>query len=92
MTTELRELLAAFVMSYAWEIQKGEQPSAARMARKATDWRWSSAREHCAGKDTGGVLCLDVWHHLFGNPAVAAEAWTTFLDGPEEEEIGRAHV
>ena len=27
----------------------------------------------------------DVWRHLFGNPAVAAEAWTTFLDGPEEE-------
>ena len=40
---------------------------------------------HCAGKDAGGVLCLDVWRHLFGNPAVAAEAWTTFVEGPEEE-------
>ena len=60
-------------------------PVRARMARKATDWRWSSARAHCAGKDAGGVLCLDVWRHLFGNPAVAAEAWTTFLEGPEEE-------
>ena len=28
---------------------------------------------------------MDVWRHLFGNPAAAAEAWTTFLDGPEEE-------
>ena len=28
---------------------------------------------------------MDVWRHLFGNPAVAAEAWTEFLDGPEEE-------
>ena len=60
-------------------------PVRARMARKATDWRWSSARAHCAGKDAGGVLCLDVWRHLFGNPAVAAEAWTTFLEGPAEE-------
>ena len=60
-------------------------PVRAHMAKKATDWRWSSARAHCAGKDAGGVLCLDVWRHLFGNPAVAAEAWVTFLDGPEEE-------
>ncbi len=64
-------------------------PVRARMARKATDWKWSSARAHCAGKDAGGVLCLDVWRHLFGNPpgnlAGAAEAWTEFLDGPEEE-------
>ena len=64
-------------------------PVRAKMARKATDWRWSSARAHCAGKDAGGVLCLDVWRHLFGDPAVdpagAAAAWTEFLDGPEEE-------
>ena len=33
----------------------------------------------------GGVLCLDVWRHLFGNPAVAAAAWTGFLEGPAEE-------
>ena len=58
-------------------------PVRAKMARKATDWKWSSAKAHCAG--AGGVLCLDVWRHLFGNPAVAAEAWTEFLDGPEEE-------
>ena len=60
-------------------------PVRAHTARKAKDWRWSSARAHCAGKDAGGVLCLDVWRHLFDNPAVAAEAWVTFLDGPEEE-------
>ena len=60
-------------------------PARARIARKTADWRWSSARAHCAGKDAGGVPCLDVWRHLFGNPAVAAEAWTTFLEGPEEE-------
>ena len=64
-------------------------PVRAKMARKATDWRWSSARAHCVGKDAGGVLCLDMWRHLFGNPAVdpagAAAAWTEFLDGPEEE-------
>ena len=35
--------------------------------------------------DADGVLCLDVWRHLFGNPSVAAEAWTTFLEGPIEE-------
>ena len=45
--------------------------------------RWSSARAHCAGKDAGGVLCWDMWRHLFGDPAVAA--WMTFLEGPEEE-------
>ena len=28
---------------------------------------------------------MDVWRHLFCNPAVAAEAWTTFLEGPIEE-------
>ena len=64
-------------------------PVRAKMARKATDWRWSSARAHCAGKDAGGILCLDMWRHLFGDPAVdpagAAAAWTEFLDGPEEE-------
>ena len=64
-------------------------PVRAKMARKATDWEWSSARAHCAGEDAGGVLCLDVWRHLFGNPpgdpAGAAEAWTEFLDGPAEE-------
>ena len=60
-------------------------PVRARMARKATDWEWSSARAHCAGEDAGGVLCLDVWRHLFGNPAVSAEAWTEFLEGPAEE-------
>ena len=60
-------------------------PVRAHMARKATDWAWSSARAHGAGEDAGGVLCLDVWRHLFGNPAVAAEAWTEFLEGPEEE-------
>ena len=69
-------------------------PVRAKMARKAKDWRWSSARAHCAGKDAGGVLCLDVWRHLFGNPAVAAEAWTEFLDGPEEvrQNAGRRAV
>ena len=60
-------------------------PVRAHMARKATDRAWSSARAHCAGKDAGGVLCLDVWRHLFGNPAVAAEAWKEFLEGPMEE-------
>ena len=60
-------------------------PVRAKMAKKATDWKWSSARAHCAGEDAGGVLCLDVWRHLFGNPAVAAEAWTEFVEGPAEE-------
>ena len=60
-------------------------PVRAHMARKATDWKWSSARAHCAGETAGGVLCLDAWRHLFGNPAVAAEAWKEFLEGPIEE-------
>ena len=55
------------------------------LRKKATDWKWSSARAHCAGENAGEVLCLDVWCHSFGNPAVAAEAWTEFLDGPAEE-------
>ena len=42
-------------------------------------------RAHGAGEDAGGGLCLDVWRHLFGNPAVAAEAWKEFLEGPIEE-------
>ncbi len=60
-------------------------PVRAHLARKATDWCWSSARAHCAGESLGGVLCLDVWRHLFGNPLVAAEAWQVFLEGPLEE-------
>ena len=60
-------------------------PVRAHMTKKATDWKWSSARAHCAGEDAGGVLCLDRWRHLFGNPAVAAAAWTEFLEGPAEE-------
>ena len=64
-------------------------PVRARLKKKATDWQWSSARAHVAGEDAGGVLCLDVWRHLFGNPAGdpagAAEAWKEFLDGPAEE-------
>ena len=30
-------------------------------------------------------FAVDVWRHLFGNPAVAAEAWTEFFEGPAEE-------
>ena len=64
-------------------------PVRAHLTKRASDWKWSSARAHCAGEDAGGVLCLDVWRHLFGNPAGdpagAAEAWKEFLDGPAEE-------
>ncbi len=60
-------------------------PVRAHLVRRATEWKWSSARAHCAGTNAAGVLCLDVWRHLFGNPAAAAEAWTTFLEGPAEE-------
>ena len=64
-------------------------PVRAHLTKRASDWKWSSARAHCAGEDAGGVLCLDVWRHLFGNPAGdpagAAETWKEFLDGPAEE-------
>ena len=58
----------------------GNNPVRAHLARRVN----SSARAHGAGDDASGVLCLDVWRHLFGNPGVAAEAWTTFLEGIEE--------
>ena len=52
----------------------GNNPVRAHLARRVKEWKWSSARAHGAGDDAGGVLRLDVWRHLFGNPGVAAEA------------------
>ena len=60
-------------------------PVRAGLVRRAMDWKWSSARAHCFGDAAGGVLCLAVWEHLFGNPLLAAAAWATFLEGPVVE-------
>ena len=35
-------------------------PVRAKLVKRAERWEWSSARAHCAGKNAGGVLCLDV--------------------------------
>ncbi len=55
------------------------------MARRAMDWKWSSARAHCFGESLEGRLCLEVWQHVFHNPATAAADWAAFLDGPVVE-------
>ena len=59
-------------------------------AEQACHLHWDRKGQRATGgldglDDADGVLCLDVWRHLFGNPSVAAEAWTTFLEGPIEE-------
>jgi putative transposase len=61
-------------------------PVRARLAKRADDWRWSSAPAHFAGKDPDNLLCFDRWQDLFGDPETIAEKWRQFVDGPIQEE------
>lgn len=44
-------------------------PVEAGLVQRAQHWAWSSARAHCANEDHDGLLTLDIWQHIFGNPA-----------------------
>ena len=65
-------------------------PVRPKLVAKAAEWEWSSAAAHAAGDDMDGLLCLDVWRELFGNPERAAEAWVEYLEGPGEEAAANA--
>jgi putative transposase len=60
-------------------------PVRPKLVKRAADWEWSSAAAHAAGTDMDGLLCLDVWRELFGQPERAAEAWVEYVEGPGEE-------
>jgi hypothetical protein len=60
-------------------------PVRAKLARRAEDWQWSSAAAHFAGSDASGLLCLERWSELFGNPSTIAEDWRVFVEGPGAE-------
>lgn len=57
----------------------------AGLVKRARRWRWSSAAAHGKGSDEDGVLCLDRWRWMFGNPETIVEEWTRYLDAPREE-------
>jgi REP element-mobilizing transposase RayT len=61
-------------------------PVRAGLVGKAEKWRWSSARAHALGADPDGLLCLDIWREVFGNPSTIVEAWRDFVEGPLIEE------
>lgn len=61
-------------------------PVLRKLARRARDWRWSSARAHLAGRDDHVVRVKSLLER--------ARNWRTFLDEPltaEEREAIRAH-
>jgi putative transposase len=60
-------------------------PVRARLVSRAERWDWSSARAHALGADAEGLLCLEIWREVFGNPATIVENWRAFLEGPLEE-------
>jgi REP element-mobilizing transposase RayT len=60
-------------------------PVRAKLARRAEDWQWSSAAAHFAGSDASGLLCLERWSTVFGNPSTIAEDWRVFVEGPGAE-------
>ena len=57
----------------------------AGLVGKAEKWRWSSASAHALGADPDGLLCLDIWREVFGNPSTIVEDWRMFVEGPLEE-------
>ncbi len=67
-------------------------PVRAKLVKKAERWEWSSAAAHCAGDDMGGLLCLDVWRHVFGRPETIGEDWREYLMGPAASESDVAVV
>ena len=48
------------------------------MARRAQDWRWSSARAHLAGRDDDVVRLAPLLDRVAD--------WRSFLDGPTDDE------
>ena len=60
-------------------------PVRAGLVGKAEKWRWSSAQVHALGADPDGLLCLEIWREVFGNPATIVEDWRMFVTGPLEE-------
>ncbi len=62
-------------------------PVRAKLVKRAECWEWSSAAAHCAGDDMGGLLCLDVWRHVFGRPETIAEDWREYLAGPSDSDV-----
>ena len=59
-------------------------PVRARLVSRAEKWRWSSAGAHALGVDPAGLLCLDIWRQMFGNPATIVEDWRAFVEAPLE--------
>lgn len=57
----------------------------AGLVKRARRWKWSSAAAHWAGRDEDGVLCLERWRWMFGNPETIVEEWDRYLEGPGEE-------
>jgi REP element-mobilizing transposase RayT len=60
-------------------------PVRARLVGRAEKWRWSSASAHALGADPDGLLCLEIWREVFGNPSTIVEDWRMFVEGPLEE-------
>jgi putative transposase len=60
-------------------------PVRAKLVRRAEAWRWSSAAAHLAGVDDSGLLSLERWSTVFGDPAMAAVRWREYVEGPGEE-------
>ncbi len=65
-------------------------PVRAKLVKRAERWEWSSATAHCAGDDMDGLLCLDVWQHVFGRPETMAEDWREYLMGPSASDEAAA--
>ena len=65
-------------------------PVRAKLVKRAVRWEWSSAEAHCAGEDMDGLLCLDVWRNVFGNPATIAADWRSYLEAPADEVAANA--
>jgi putative transposase len=55
-------------------------PVRAGMAKRAWEYRWSSAAAHVAGRDATGVLDMKAWRAYGG-----AQKWQAVLTGPEDE-------
>ena len=59
-------------------------PVRAGLVSRAERWEWSSAGAHALGVDPAGLLCLDIWREMFGNPATIVEEWRAFVMAPLE--------
>jgi hypothetical protein len=60
-------------------------PVRAKLARCAEDWPWSSAKAHLTGVDESGLLEMERWACLFGDPKMAAVRWREYIEGPGAE-------